>query len=676
MNGQVNNNVNELPKYAQDAINSDPLPEGQRHEDIVNTSYKLVGEGLSNEEIFSILKEKYPSKPDSEIYRTIDGAIRKGPKPATASRRSGRANFGRSGITKGDDGKLAVRRLKLSENPNLETVPKEECTIAEFLDRIFEPGETVCLGLEFTYWDEEGRWTPRNSGSFGTIERFKEILKSGLNPFDPKAGAYIRINPIKKDNYSGDDSSVSAFRHVLVEFDSRTKLEQWHVYKESRLPIACVIDSGGKSLHAWIKVDAVNLEQYKERQEMVYEYLADYMDDKGNKNPARFSRLPGVQRGDQQQHVAAFDVGAKSWEEWESSNLDDGLPESLDLAELFEEEIIEPKHIAQNFARKGQVGSFTGPSKSRKSWTAMEFALSVSQGGSFLKWGCYSGNVFYVDTELEKYDFQQRMKAIAKDKGFSNLENGKITPLLLRGVQMSIEQLVPALIKRLKGKGYDLIVIDSIYTLLGDREENSNENITELGSWLHKLAKELDVAVVFTHHFSKGQKVGVRGIEKSSGAGAWGRFVDVSLAIDQHATEEGCFNFEPDLRTFEHQSPFVARQTGSIWKIETGLKVEHKTGSNKGELTDILDILVNECGGECSPGEFDQMCVERLSISKATAERRRRKAIKDGLAEQIGKTSKTVFKIKRGVIKNDETGRYEPPSARVKLSSASADEPF
>jgi hypothetical protein len=228
--------------------------------------------------------------------------------------------------------------------------------------------------------------------------------------------------------------------------------------------------------------------------------------------------------------------------------------------------------------------------------------------------------------------------------------------------------------ERLKGKGFDLVMIDSIYTLLGSREENSNEDISELGSWLHKLAKELDVAVVFTHHFSKGQKTGMRGLEKSSEAGAWGRFVDFSLAIDQHS-EEGCFNFEPDLRTFEKQSAFVARRRGSIWKIATGLKVEHKQSGNSASLNDILQILD---GQELSPGEWKEQACDTLKISARTFDSRKKRAEADGLIDQTGKGKATVCKLAKNVAKNPETGKYEPLSARVTLQGCKDDpeQPF
>ena len=69
----------------------------------------------------------------------------------------------------------------------------------------------------------------------------------------------------------------------------------------------------------------------------MYDYLGEFIDDSGNKNPSRFSRLPGVQRGEGQQHIVSFSIGAKSWEEWEAENGDYGVePDSFDLSEELE----------------------------------------------------------------------------------------------------------------------------------------------------------------------------------------------------------------------------------------------------------------------------------------------------------------------------------------------------
>jgi AAA domain len=330
------------------------------------------------------------------------------------------------------------------------------------------------------------------------------------------------------------------------------------------------------------------------------------------------------------------------------------LPESIDTAELIETEIEEPKHLLQGVMRKKQVTKLSGASKTYKSWTTMELAVAVSQGSKFLKWEANAGRVFYVDTELEKYDFRKRLGDIANAKGVS-IDPGDITYMSLRGLSTSLDKLVSALKKR--ARGYDLIVIDAIYSVLGAREENSNEDIAQIGGLLLQLAEATGAAVVFTHHFSKGSKVGIRGIEKSSGAGAWGRFPDCSIAIDQHS-EDGCFNVEVDTRTFAPIKPFVVRRSGSVWSVESEMKVEHKASNNAASLNDILQVLGDQI---ISPGEWEEQVCATLRIKPRTFQDRKAKAIKLGLVAQEGKGKATTCKLADGVARNPNNGRYELP---------------
>ena len=131
------------------------------------------------------------------------------------------------------------------------TVPREARTIEQFLDRLFKPGETICICREAFKPEGSTKWIPANSGEFGSLETYKRILekKPGFRPiYNVEAGVWIRINPIKAGDESGNDSSASSFRHLLVEFDGRPKEEQWDIFLQSKLPISVVIDSGGKSL--------------------------------------------------------------------------------------------------------------------------------------------------------------------------------------------------------------------------------------------------------------------------------------------------------------------------------------------------------------------------------------------------------------------------------------------
>lgn len=150
------------------------------------------------------------------------------------------------------------------------------------------------------------------------------------------------MNPFH-DNTDGEDNGVAAFRHLLVESDKLSKQQQWDIYNSSGLPISAVIDSGGDSLHAWVRVDAKDKDEYKERSAKIYEALAPLGFDPSNKNPSRFSRLPGALRDGVKQQLVAVNIGAASWEKWEDE-VNDALGSELD--EMLDETMFdEKKHV-------------------------------------------------------------------------------------------------------------------------------------------------------------------------------------------------------------------------------------------------------------------------------------------------------------------------------------------
>ena len=298
----------------------------------------------------------------------------------------------------------------------------------------------------------------------------------------------------------------------------------------------------------------------------------------------------------------------------------------------------------------------------------MEMSQTLPNGDRFMKWEVNMGRVFYVDTELEEWDYQYRHKLISGQTQF-NIDKGDFSFKLLRDYQSSIDDLVPKILREIQGKGYKAVFFDSIYSLLGNREENSNEDITSLGMALIWLATQAGVGIAFSHHFSKGNRNGKRGIEKTSGAGAWGRFVDAGLAIDHHP-KDGHYNIEPEYRTFAQESPFVAQRINGRWSV-TDLRVEHKD-QRSSVYADLLDLLVNELGGEASPGDWKELASIQLRVTETTFDRRK----KDMLGKYISQTGngkKTVCKLKPGIIKNDETGLYELPKTTFKAHSSKID---
>jgi RecA-family ATPase len=283
----------------------------------------------------------------------------------------------------GANGRFVFDPSRLAELVDAQT----PFTTADVLLNCFKDDDVICITNEAGQ-TEEGKWFPASKGIFLTraewITKFFGPGAVGASKFaGTESGAWIRINPFTVDDFTGTDNAVSNYRHVLVEFDKKAKAEQVAIFQQSNLPISLLVDSGGKSIHAWVRVDAETKEQWEERRNTVYDYLSDHEPDPQNKNPSRWSRLGGVFRGENEQKIVAFKTGALDWDAFIAWREGQDFPEevSTDTLENYDTKN-DPNHVVGHGRYLCRGGSLlvTGQSGIGKSSFVMQMAASWAIG--------------------------------------------------------------------------------------------------------------------------------------------------------------------------------------------------------------------------------------------------------------------------------------------------------
>ena len=93
------------------------------------------------------------------------------------------------------------------------------------------------------------------------------------------------------------DAAIAAHRYAIVEFDDRSREDQACFFLQSRLPVAAIVDTGGKSLHGWIRVDCEDSREWQRDVHRVFaEVLKPLGADGACRNASRLVRLPGAMR--------------------------------------------------------------------------------------------------------------------------------------------------------------------------------------------------------------------------------------------------------------------------------------------------------------------------------------------------------------------------------------------
>lgn len=417
--------------------------------------------------------------------------------------------------------------------------------IIRYLETLFEAGENV--GYVTESWEKDGRYLPTKGCCDRTAgQLIQELSRCGgdigavLGDYTPEAGAWIRFNPL--DGAGVKNENVTDFRYALVESDNMPIDKQNAMIRELELPVAALVYSGGKSIHAIVRIEAVDYNEYRKRVDYLYQILKKngFDLDTQNKNPSRLSRLPGVERRGQKQFLIDTNIGKESWAEWKEwiEGINDNLPDPESLSDVWENmpELSPP--LIDGVLRQGHKMLLAGPSKAGKSYALIELCIAIAEGKKWFNWQCTKGRIMYVNLELDRPSCLHRFRDVYNGLHVEPNNIGNIDIWNLRGNSIPMDKLAPKLIRRAAKKGYIAIIIDPIYKVItGD--ENSADQMANFCNQFDKVCHELQCAVIYCHHHSKGLQGAKRSMDRASGSGVFARDPDAILDyIELEVTDE------------------------------------------------------------------------------------------------------------------------------------------
>lgn len=408
-----------------------------------------------------------------------------------------------------------------------------------FLETLYQPDETVSY-VHSAQWDEKKeKWKPSGPGHVRKVSDIIKDLKKHKNledafgTFNEKAGGWIRVNPTEGPK----DEHVTRFAYVLAESDDLSIEEQKKLFINFKLPIATLVESGGKSVHALVKVDAQNEGEYRQRAAFLFDWLAKhkFIVDKNNANPSRLCRLAGVTRNGNVQKLLATDIGCSSWLEWKDyiEGVDDDLPSFRSLREQRQNPPRLSPELIGGILREGCKMIITGQSKAGKTCLSQNLAICIAEGRPWLgKFSCQQGKVLYINLEVEEASLYQRFNFMYKAMGIEMTDKGgdNIIPWNLRGHALPMDKLAPKIIRRCRNTGpYKAIILDPLYKVQ-QGDENSAESIMRFCNALDKIAHETGAAIIYDHHHPKGD-ARENVIDRGSGSGVFSRDADAICDI-------------------------------------------------------------------------------------------------------------------------------------------------
>ena len=424
------------------------------------------------------------------------------------------------------DFKPASPSVKISQPPKTATLanlpapataptiaPSDFLTFSDFLFAAFRPDEQVQIETPADL-GADGKGRPAGKGIVKTANAWNDLIGLDAQLDGGPAGSFVRINPVK--DADGKDASITAYRHVLLEWDTGTKEEQRARIAQSNLPVTAIVDSGGKSVHAWVRVDAKDRAEYDARVAQVFALFADCPPDKQNKNPSRFTRLPGAHRGEAKQALIDINQGLANWEAWAAwkGQHDEALQQAADGTEVFDLEAMDafdstadPTVLVGRERRwlcKGYAIQIVGFAGTGKSTLCMQMCTHWALGiNLFGLQPVRPLKMLLINSENDFGDMAEMWSGSTRDFTMGEKARLKEQLFIVRNTKARGAAFIEALEGYIKRFTPDVVVIDPLLAFVDFEIADQAQTTAFLRGLILPLLQRTGVALVYYHHTNK-----------------------------------------------------------------------------------------------------------------------------------------------------------------------------
>lgn len=411
-------------------------------------------------------------------------------------------------------------------------LPASKVTHVQFLKGCFQSGEFVAFCVPRTRYAQSGEidgFTPTAGETIERDELIRRIEQAGTVQqfFHQTPSVYLRVNPLKEGGSKDED--VTAFRHVLLEIDTDengaevSPEKQFGAFVSSGLPISAVIFSGGKSLHAWVRVDAKDADEFRERGKTAFERMRQFLlPDVKCLNPSRYSRFPGALRlvspintipeQYREQSLVAVGLGAADWQSYERERAEELYGERMQIDVLASYETQhDPNNVLGNrWLCKGAGVMFLGQSGVGKSMLNMQLAVGWALSGeqhfeqfTFNIQPVHPLKVLIIQAENDMGDLAEMLQGLCKNglnqSAVRQLSSRLILHRNTRHTGADFLKTYEGLVRLYRP---DLAFIDPLLNYLGE-DINDQAAASAYCHELSRIGSETGVITALVHHFGK-----------------------------------------------------------------------------------------------------------------------------------------------------------------------------
>ena len=124
---------------------------------------------------------------------------------------------------------------------------------------------------------------------------------------------------------------------------------------------------------------------------------------------------------------------------------------------------------------------------------------------------------------------------------------------------MPLDKLVPKIVRKVEGQGYDAIIIDPIYKVITGDENNASD-MGAFSNQFDRICNETGATAIYCHHHSKGAQGFKRAMDRASGSGVFARDPDAQLDMIELELED------------EFRQQYLDNPRATAWRLESSLR--------------------------------------------------------------------------------------------------------
>jgi len=253
-----------------------------------------------------------------------------------------------------------------------------------------------------------------------------------------------------------------------------------------------------------------------------------------------------------------------------------------------------PGWLIEGMWANASHGMIAGEAKTFKSTISREMAVSVASG--LPMWDKFKvrnpGPVLIVQEENPPWVEQDRLIKIAQAKKLLEGRVHKVDdrlyvefpePLPIRilnnwGFDLTLEEHRNMLTEAIKEVKPVLLILDPLYLMLGDTDENSAQELRNVLQWLLHLKINHNLSVMVLHHWNKGGTgKSERGGQRMLGSATLHAWVDSAVYTSIRNVEENDVQIEREFRGFPKPENLVIRFSMSEPGKEPVYRVEWRS---------------------------------------------------------------------------------------------------